>query len=242
MPAYLIVGASGTIGSEVACSLAGPETALALHYCGSRAAAEQTRGRAERRGARAVCIQSALDTEVACEAAWEQSCAAVGIPDGLALCAGRVPWRPWQELTAADWSAAVFEHSVAPFTIARLAVEAMRMRGRGSIVFLSSIAAKYGGSPKTLHYAAAKAALETSMRGLARDVAQAGVRINGVRSGFVNSPQHGGRTAEQIAQRVRLIPMARPGQGREVAAAVAFLLSDAASFITGETLTVAGGD
>jgi 3-oxoacyl-[acyl-carrier protein] reductase len=164
------------------------------------------------------------------------------VPAAIALCAGRVPWKAWQEIGDGDWLGAAVEHCVAPFTVARAAVADMRARGSGSIVYLSSIASKYGGSPRTLHYAAAKAGLEAAMRGLARDVADTGVRINGVRAGFVHTPQQAGRSPEEIAERVRKIPMRRAGTPDEIAASVAFLMSPASTFMTGEIITVAGGD
>lgn len=237
-----MVGASGTIGSAVAAALGGPGVSIALHYCENRAAVEATQEALDRAGGRGVPIQSALDSESACQQLWTDASAAMGRIDGVAMCTGRVPWREWEALAAPDWTSALFEHCVAPFTLATLALPGMRTHG-GSIVYLSSVAAKYGGSPRTIHYAAAKSALETAMRGLSREVAASGVRINGVRSGFVHSPQHQlGRSPEEIAARVAKIPMKRAGTPEEVAAAVAFLLSDKAGFVTGEVLTVAGGD
>ena len=119
----------------------------------------------------------------------------------------------------------------------------MTSQGSGRIVYLSSISPKYAGSPKSLHYAAAKSALETTMRGLAKQVAPLGVRINGVRSGFVRSPQQTrGRSEQEIAARIDKIPVGREGKPEEIASAFTYLLSDAADFISGEIITVAGGD
>lgn len=240
---YLVVGASGTIGSAVARRLAAPGVVIGLHYCRNRAAVDTLQATLERAGARGVCVRSLLDSEESCFRLSNQVATDLGKPDGVALCAGRVPWHAWQDLSACDWQDALFEHCVAPFTLARLAVTAMQGSGPGRIVYLSSIAAKYGGSPRTLHYAAAKAALEAAMHGLSRDVARSGVQINGVRAGFVPSPQQqAGRSPEDIAARLQRIPMGRAGKPEEVAATIAFLMSAEAGFITGEVMTVAGGD
>jgi len=240
---YVVIGASGTIGSAVVRRLASPGVVVGLHYCRNRAAVDGLRASVERAGARGVCFQSPLDSEEACLRLSNQIGVELGTLDGLALCAGRVPWRQWKDLSGGDWQNAVFEHCVAPFTLGQAAVAGMQARARGRIVYLSSIAAKYGGSPRTLHYAAAKAALEAAMHGLAADVARSGVQINGVRAGFVHSPQQqAGRSPGEIAERLERIPMGRAGQPDEVAAAVAFLMSAEAGFITGEIMTVAGGD
>lgn len=237
---YLIVGASGAIGSAVARKLAAPETALGLHYCRNRTGAEEVSR--ECSSAETVLLESPLRTEADCRALWQDARYRLGPLDGVALCAGRVPWKPWDALIKDDWEDALFEHCVGPVTIARAAIEDMRVQGGGAIVFLSSVAPKYGGSSRTLHYAAAKAAVETCMRGLARLEAHTPVRINCVRSGVVLSPQQRGRSEQEIAERVAKIPMGRAGRPDEVAAAICFLLSQESSFVTGEILTAAGGD
>jgi 3-oxoacyl-[acyl-carrier protein] reductase len=197
----------------------------------------------ERVGAKAVCLQSALDSEEACTRLADQFSSSLGVPTGIALCGGRVPWKIWQELSVMDWQDAFFEHCIAPLAVAKALLPAMQERGSGRIVFLSSIASKYGGSPLTLHYAAAKSAIETAMYGLSRNVARYGVRVNCVRAGFVDTPQHHvGRTQGEIAARIAKIPVGRAGAPEEIASAFAYLLSAQADFVTGEIITVAGGD
>ena len=127
-----------------------------------------------------------------------------------------------------------WQHCQAPFHLAKAAAVQMRKAGKGSIVYLSSISAKYGGSPSSLHYAAAKAAAETTMRGLSRIHAGTGIRINSVRSGFVDTPQQrSGRTPEQIKARIEQIPMGRAGTPEDIASAFVYLFSDESSFVTG---------
>lgn len=226
----------------MAAQLAAPGTLLGLHYCGNRAAAEKLKLRVDSAGGRSDCLQSALADEAGCRELVERFHALAGGITGLALCAGTVHWKPWRELDREAWQKVFFEHCIAPFAMASAATRLMNPAASARIVFLSSIAPKYGGSPTTLHYAAAKAALEAAMRGLAREVARTGIRVNGVRAGFVESPQHRHRTREQIAERVRRIPLGRAGKAEEIASAVVYLLSDQAGFVNGELITVAGGD
>ncbi len=117
------------------------------------------------------------------------------------------------------------------------------MTRNGRVVYLSSIAAKYGGSTKTMHYAAAKSALETAMRGLARELAAKGILVNGVRAGFVDTPQQQlGRSSEERSARIARIPLGRAGTPDEIASGFSYLFSSGAGFTTGDVITVAGGD
>src|SRR5262245_11658294 len=226
--ALLVVGASGTIGSAVARQLAAPGTRLGLHYCTNQAAAAELKSQVERAGGTGACLQSGLTDEAACRDLVERFHREAGPIDGIALCAGTVYWRAWRELDRDAWQRVLFEHCIAPFALARAAAQLMRADAPGRIVYLSSIAPKYGGSAATLHYAAAKAALESAMKGLSRELARSSIRVNGVRAGFVDSPQHRHRTPQEIAERVRKIPLGRAGTADEVASALVYLLSDRA--------------
>jgi 3-oxoacyl-[acyl-carrier protein] reductase len=240
---YLIVGASGSIGSAVARQLAAPGAMLGLHYCNTAAAATNLQPAIEKNGGASELMPSSLADETACLALIDAFFAKTGRIDGLALCGGTINWKPWRELSIDDWQHVVFEHCIAPCFLARNAAARMGSSQLGRIVYLSSIAPKYGGSAKTVHYAAAKAALETAMRGMARDLAPTGIRVNGVRAGFIDTPLHcQGRNADDIAKRVALIPVGRAGRAEEVASAFSYLFSENASFINGELITVAGGD
>ena len=240
---YLIIGASGTIGAAVARQLATPGVLLGLHYCKNAAAASDLLEPIGKSGAMAELMPSLLATEADCRALIDSFVAKTGRIDGMALCGGTITWRLWPELATEDWHRTLFEHCIAPYCLARDAAARMDSSRPGRIVYLSSISPKYGGSAKTVHYAAAKAALETAMRGMARELARTGIRVNGVRAGFVDTPLHRhGRNAEEVAKRVALIPVGRAGRAEEVASAFSYLFSDNASFINGELITVAGGD
>jgi NAD(P)-dependent dehydrogenase (short-subunit alcohol dehydrogenase family) len=108
----------------------------------------------------------------------------------------------------------------------------------GSIVLLSSIAAVTGGATEYVFYAAAKGGVDALTNGLAREVAKEGVRVNAIRPGPTDTEIH---EPGRLARITPLLPMGRPGEPSEIAEAILFLLSDAASYISGAVLNVSGG-
>ena len=239
----LVVGSSGTIGAAVARRLAGEGVSLGLHYFRNRSAVEDLRTEIESTGSICELFKADLMSEATCVKLIAEFHDRFGPMDSLSICHGEVNWRDWQELDWSDWETIFQQHCMAPYTLVKQAIPYLAVNDTGRIVFLSSISPKYAGSSKSIHYAAAKGALEIMMRGLAREVAKSGICINGVRAGFVLTPQQiGGRSQEEIKERIRKIPMGRSGKPEEVAEAFHYLMSGAAGFITGEILTVAGGD
>lgn len=117
-----------------------------------------------------------------------------------------------------------------------------RAQGTGAIVNVSSMAAKTGSPFEYVDYAASKGAVDTLTRGLALEVAAKGIRVNAVRPGFIHTDMHAdGGEPDRVARLSPKIPMQRGGTPEEVANAIAWLLSDDASYATGTTIDVAGG-
>jgi NAD(P)-dependent dehydrogenase (short-subunit alcohol dehydrogenase family) len=112
----------------------------------------------------------------------------------------------------------------------------------GAIVNLSSAAAKLGSPNQYVDYAASKGAIDTFTIGLAKEVAALGIRVNGVRPGIIDTDIHAsGGLPDRVAQMASSVPMQRGGSSQEVAQAICWLLSDAASYVTGTTIDVTGG-
>lgn len=239
----LVVGASGAIGSALVRHLAHTDVRIGLHYCHNEKKAAALKGELSSVGCAGFLCQSYLDSAQACADFADAVLRELGAVHALAFCGGSIDWTPWQQLDELKWQQVFFQHCIAPFTIVQKLVPHMRAAHEGKIVYLSSISPKYGGSENTLHYAAAKAALETTMYGLSRQLCKEGIRINGVRAGFVDTPlQRQGRSAEEVSERIARIPVGRAGQPDEIASAMAYLLNEQAGFIHGEIITVAGGD
>ncbi|MGJ4730744.1 SDR family NAD(P)-dependent oxidoreductase [Luteimonas sp. SDU101] len=149
---------------------------------------------------------------------------------------------PIQALEDATLERLVAVNLLAPVRLCREAARRWTDGAPRSIVNIGSIAARTGSPGEYVAYAATKAALETFTRGLARELAPAGIRVNAVSPGTVDTTIHARAGEPDRAARVaRRVPLGRPGQPGEIAAAVAWLLSGEASYATGSVLEVTGG-
>ena len=162
--------------------------------------------------------------------------------DGLVVCAGTFMHKAALETGNDDWQRVLSINLRGAFQMARQCGQSMQAAGKGSIVLVSSQIGSVG-HPRAAAYAASKAGINGLVRSMALELAPAGVRVNAVAPGPVATPM----TAEALADPERAgaltaqIPLGRLGEPREIAAAIRFLISDEASFITGHVLTADGG-
>ena len=146
------------------------------------------------------------------------------------------------ELTEQRWNEVMNLNATSAFFAAKAVIPRMLEKGSGVIVNVTSIAARNGGALGSIHYSSAKAAILTMTKGLAKEFATQGIRVNAVSPGVIDTPYHETFTTPEVMQNLRkAIPMGREGRPDEVASVIAFLASDAASYLCGETIEVNGG-
>lgn len=146
------------------------------------------------------------------------------------------------ELTEARWDEVMNLNATSAFFAAKAVIPKMLEKGSGVIVNVTSIAGRNGGAPGSIHYSSAKAAMLTMTKGLAKEFAKDGIRVNAVSPGVIDTPYHETFTTAEVMQNLRnTIPMGREGRPSEVASVIAFLASDAASYLCGETIEINGG-
>ena len=150
----------------------------------------------------------------------------------------------WEELTEKEWSYDLSVNMTMPFFLAQRAILHMKNSG-GRIVMTSTVSAAHGGGSTSLAYGVAKAGVECIIKGLARDCAKYNILVNAIAPGFFLTKFHTEkmeRTKEQVQERIKLIPLRRAGTTEELAGTVMYLLSESASYITGQVIAISGGD
>lgn len=146
------------------------------------------------------------------------------------------------ELTEERWDEVFALNVKSAFFAAQAVVPKMLEKGAGVIVNVTSIAGRNGGALGSIHYSAAKGAMAAMSKGLAKEFAGQGIRVNAVSPGVIDTPFHETfSTPEAMANFKNIIPMGRVGTSAEVARVIAFLASDAAAYLCGETIEINGG-
>lgn len=205
--------------------------------------AEAVRARAAELGDDHLGVACDVADGAACRDAVDAAVRAFGGIDALVTVAGVVHGTPVMEITAAEYDQVLDVNLKGTFLMAQAVIPHMRARGGGAIVCMSSIAGQSGGGVfGRSHYAAAKAGIFGLAKGLARELAPDGIRVNAVAPGPIDNDFTRGRMTRQIKEQLaRTVPMGRLGRSDEVAGVCLFLASELSSYVTGAVIDVNGG-
>ena len=222
----LITGASGGIGSFTALLFAEYGANVGIHYNKGKDEAFKLVDKVNKMGGNGAAFQADLTNESS-KSIIPAFTGHFGGLDVLINNAGAVIGTiDILDLNEESWDKTFWLNARTPFFLAQSAFKHMKNNGGGKIINISSISVKYGGSSKTLHYGAAKSALETITVGLAKSGAKHNILVNTVRGGFIDTPMHQKLGRKNPEERIKRIPLKRPGKPQDMAGMILYLASE----------------
>ncbi len=239
----LVTGSSTGIGAATALVLAGRGSTVGVHYNSSEAAALDIVNRIRNEGGQAAVFQADLSCASGAGTLAGQVLEQFGRIDVLVNNAGSlVGRRSLLEITDGFWQQVMDTNLGSVLRMTRAVAPQMMARKSGCIVNVASIAARNGGSPGVMPYAAAKAAVVCMTKSLAKELIAYGIRVNAVNPGIIETPIHEKFTPpERMKLLLQTVPQGRAGTAAEVATLISFLAGEESSYIVGESIEINGG-
>lgn len=238
--AALVTGASRGIGRSIALLLAERGADIAVNYAGNTEAAEAVKAEIEALGRRAVLVRADVSEAAACETMIAETVEKLGGIDILVNNAGITRDGLLMRMKEEDWDAVLTTNLKSVFNCTKAAVKYMMKARSGRIVNISSVVGAMGNVGQA-NYAAAKAGIIGFTKAVAKETAARGITVNAVAPGFIATDMTAVLPEKVVENLKANIPMGRLGAPEDIAKAVAFLVSDEAAYITGQTLHVNGG-
>jgi 3-oxoacyl-[acyl-carrier protein] reductase len=236
----LVTGGSRGIGRATAQVLAEQGAEVAISYVGNEAAAKETVSSIEAAGGKAQALRFDVSEAAATEQAIAEFAKRAGRLDILVANAGIAIDGLLLRLKEDDFDRILAVNLKGAVTSARAAIKVMMRAKAGRVIFLSSVVGEMGNAGQTA-YAASKAALIGVTKSIAREYASRNITVNAVTPGYVDTDMTHGLSDELRQKMLESVPLGRTATSREVAAAIAFLASDEAGYVTGTALRVNGG-
>lgn len=238
----LVTGASSGIGASAAAMLAELGATVAIGYNRNKRGAEDVEKTIRAAGGRAIAVHADVARAESIRGLVTRAAQALGPIDILVNNAGALLHRmKLHEVSEANIDE-IFNLNLKSTVLCTQAVTpSMIERRRGAIINVASIAGRNGGGPGAGVYASAKAGVIALTKALARELAPHGIRVNAVSPGVIETPFHAATAPDLLRGFTASIPLGRLGRPEEIATVIAFLASDAASFVIGETIEVNGG-
>jgi len=236
----VVTGASRGIGRAIAVELAGPETHIVVNYNSSPEAAKQTAGLVESRGGTSVAMQFSVADPDAVKAAFKQIMDAHGRIDVLVNNAGIAKDNLLALMRPTEWDDVMDTNLKGAFLCSQAVIKPMMRQRYGRIVNVTSVVGVIGNAGQC-NYSAAKAGIIGFTRSVAREIISRNITVNAVAPGFIETDMTLAIPQKSREALLAQIPAARYGSPEDVAAAVAFLASDAAGYITGQVIHINGG-
>ena len=236
----VVTGGARGIGRAICLTLAerGADVVVAdIDFPGAQKTAERVR----ELGSEPLALQVDVSNRASVRGMVEETVDRFGHLDVLVNNAGICPWTPFHEISDAEWERVIAVNLNGPFYCTQEAIRVMAEHGWGRIIAISSVAGKMGALQAGAHYCATKGGIIAMTMCVARKYAGRGITANVVAPGQTETDLIRDWSEEARSEFLERIPVGRMGQPEDIAAAVAFLASEEASFITGEVLDVNGG-
>ncbi|HEY4838507.1 MAG TPA: glucose 1-dehydrogenase [Candidatus Acidoferrales bacterium] len=239
----LITGASSGIGAATAIIFSKLGAKIAIAYHQNQKGIDEVRRSIAASGGKAIVIQADVRQSAEVHSLVAHATEQLGPIDILVNNAGSLVQRmKLLETSEARWDEIMDLNLKSAMLCSQAVAKSMMERKSGAIINVVSIAGRNGGGPGAGAYATAKGALITLTKSMAKELAPFGIRVNGVSPGVIDTPFHEAfSTPEMIRNFISQIPLSRMGKSDEIAKVIAFLASDASSFVVGETIEANGG-
>ena len=236
----LITGASRGIGRATALELAKAGAKIVINYAGNAAAAQEVLKAIQEMGGQAIAVQANIAVAAEVDELIQKAVEAFGSIDILVNNAGITRDTLLMRMKEADWDAVLDTNLKGVFLCTKAVSKLMLKQRSGRIINMTSVVGLTGNASQA-NYAAAKAGVVGFTKSMAKELGSRGITVNAVAPGFIATDMTEVLPDSVKEQMTSTIPLGRPGTPSDVAKAVLFLCSDAAAYITGQTLNVDGG-